>query len=62
MKLTTRDIERLNHINYVMNDIHSSTTLIYEHMVDEEFDKLRSELKTTIEKLKTLLNSVEDEI
>jgi len=62
MKLTTRDIEKLNHINHVMNDIHTSTTLIYEHMVDEEFEKLQTELLATIDKLKSLLKSVEDEI
>tara|TARA_R110002020_G_scaffold249416_1_gene463352 strand:+ start:895 stop:1083 length:189 start_codon:yes stop_codon:yes gene_type:complete len=62
MKLTTRDIDKLNHINSVMNDIHDSTTLIYEHLVDEEFEPLRTEIKIAINKLNDLLNSVQDEI
>jgi len=62
MKLTTRDIEKLNHINSVMEDINESTTLIYEHLVDEEFENLRIEIRITINKLHNLLKSVEDEI
>jgi N-dimethylarginine dimethylaminohydrolase len=62
MKLTTRDIDKLTHINSVMNDIHDSTTLIYEHLVDEEFEPLRIEINITITKLNALLASVQDEI
>jgi hypothetical protein len=45
-----------------MNDIHDSTTLIYEHLVDEEFEPLRIEINITITKLNALLASVQDEI
>jgi len=62
MKLTTRDIERLNHINYVMNDIYESTTLIYEHMDDEEYSQVREEVRIAINKLTELSNNLEDEV
>lgn len=62
MKLTTRDKERLQHINNIMNDIHDSTNEVYECLVDEEFENLRTELKKTIAILSNLLEAVEDEI
>jgi len=62
MKLTTRDKQRLEHVNEIMNNIHGSVNEIYECLVDEEYEKLRSELKQTIAILSNLLEAVQDEI
>lgn len=62
MKLTTRDKERLLHVNKTMDDIHESTTLIYENFIDEEYNELRVEIQIAINKLNYLLKCVEEEV
>ena len=62
MKLTTRDKQRLQHVNDIMNDIHESVNMVYESLVDEEYETLRKDLKKTIAILSNLLEAVEDEI
>ncbi len=62
MKLTTPDKERLTHINHIMNEIHASTNQVYEHLIDEEFEPLKKELKKSIDLLNNLLTAVEEEV
>ena len=56
------DRERLTHINYLMDNIHDSTTHIYESLVDRDFDTLQEHIKNLQLILKDISISVEDDI
>lgn len=56
------DKERISHINMVMDEIHESTSDIYEQLVDKEFELLKHTINKLIFKLKEIHNSIEDEI
>ncbi len=56
------DKERLNHINFLMDTIADSSNIIYECLVDREFDPLKTEIPNLISLLTEIQNSVEDEI
>ena len=43
MAIRSIDKERLKHINFVMDDLHSSLNQVYEHLVDREFPELKKE-------------------
>ena len=60
--LSSLEIERLNYINRTMDDIHDSSNQIYEHLVDREYDELKVEINNQIKQLKSLLDSLEDDI
>jgi len=62
MKLTTRDKERLHHVNGIMKEINESVDEVYEQLVDEEYEALRYTLKKSIAIFKNLLESVDDEV
>ena len=54
--------KRVQNINYIMDDIHDSVNIIYESLVDEEFSPLKTEVQLLIKKLKSILESVNDEL
>ena len=54
--------ERITHINYLMDTLHDSTSVIYEALIDRDFKELRSELTKTIDFLKEIQSSLEDDI
>ena len=54
--------KRVQNINFIMNDIHNSSNQIYEHLIDEEFPELKQEINRLIKNLKSVLESVQDEI
>lgn len=54
--------ERLNHINYLMDELHGYTSEVYECLVDRDFDELPRVVNKLISKLNELKTSVEDEI
>lgn len=54
--------ERVQNINYVMDDLHTSVNDIYEDMIDEEYIMLRTNVLGLIKKLKIILDSIEDDI
>ena len=56
------DNERLKHINHLMDEINDSTSQIYEHLVDREYDELKVCISSLVNKLKEIQNSVEDEV
>jgi hypothetical protein len=56
------DKERLNHINFLMDTIADSSNIIYECLVDREFEPLKKEIPNLISLLTEIQNSVEDEI
>jgi hypothetical protein len=45
-----------------MDDIHNSSNNIYEHLIDEDYPSLKTELVTLIKKLKGLIDSLQDEL
>jgi len=56
------DKERITHINYLMDNIHDSTTEIYEALMDRDFEVLKSQIKLLQSILKDISISVEDDI
>ena len=54
--------ERITHINHLMENIHDSTSQIYESLVDREFSVLKIECDKLISILKDISSSVEDDI
>lgn len=60
--LSSLELERLNFINKIMDEIHDSSNEIYEHLVDREYEELKVEINNQIKQLKSLLDSLEDDI
>ena len=54
--------ERINHINSLMADLHDSNNLIYEGLIDRDFDSISSVVDVQIARLVDLKNSIKDEI
>jgi|TARA_Y100000385_G_C12745181_1_gene488503 hypothetical protein len=54
--------ERINHINSLMADLHDSNNLIYEGLIDRDFDSISSVVDVQIARLVELKNSIKDEI
>lgn len=54
--------ERINHINCLMEFLHSSNAEIYEGLIDREFSSLPSIIDEQIERLQEIRNSVQDEL
>lgn len=52
---------RVKHINALMNDIHDSTSALYEALIDEEESEAISVIKSLQKKLKSILISITDE-
>jgi len=62
MNITTLEKKRLQNINFIMEDIHDSVNQIYETLVDQEYDETRKSILTLNSKLKTINESINDEI
>tara|TARA_S200002703_G_scaffold91730_1_gene79227 strand:- start:1824 stop:1961 length:138 start_codon:yes stop_codon:yes gene_type:complete len=45
-----------------MDDIHDSVNNIYELLIDKEYSQLKGEVSQAINKLKTITDSLQDEI
>tara|TARA_R110000751_G_scaffold161557_1_gene268086 strand:- start:163 stop:354 length:192 start_codon:yes stop_codon:yes gene_type:complete len=56
------NIERLQHINYVMEEIHDLVDDIYESFVDDRYPDLTVDVKKLNRRLKDLVDSIQDEI
>lgn len=56
------DKERIAHINFLMDQIHDSTTEIYESLVDREFPKVKLQVLNLIVILKDINTSIEDDV
>tara|TARA_R110000744_G_scaffold9107_1_gene29570 strand:- start:452 stop:634 length:183 start_codon:yes stop_codon:yes gene_type:complete len=54
--------KRIQNINFIMDDVHNSSNSIYEHLVDKDFDSLKTDVQSLIKKLKLILESVQDEL
>jgi|TARA_Y100000361_G_C10989880_1_gene253560 hypothetical protein len=62
MKTSAVERERLTHINTMMTELHEKNNQIYEHLVDREYEELKSVIKEQIDELKLLLDSLQDDI
>lgn len=62
MNITPLDKKRLQNINFIMEDIHDSVNQIYETLVDQEYDDTRKAILTLNSKLKTINESINDEL
>ena len=62
MIITPLDKKRLQSINFIMSDIHDSVNQIYETLVDQEYDETRKTILLLNSKLKTINESINDEI
>jgi len=54
--------KRVQNINFLMDDIHDSSSTIYESLIDKDFVSLKIEIHALIKKLKLILESVQDEL
>ncbi len=62
MNITPLEQKRIRNINYIMNDLHDSVNNIYELLIDQEYSDLKGEVSKITKKLKTITDSLEDEI
>ncbi len=62
MNITPLEQKRLQNINFKMEDIHDSVNQIYETLVDQEYDETRKSILTLNSKLKTINESINDEL
>ena len=61
-RLSSIDKERLNYINYLMDDLYNDMSDLYESLVDREMEETKSTLYNMILKLRDLQDSIEDDI
>ena len=61
MQITPLEKKRIQNINFIMDDLHSSINNIYELLMDKEYSLLSSEVTTFMRKLKSINESVQDE-
>ena len=62
MNITSLDKKRLQNINFIMSDIHDSVNQIYETLVDQEYEETRKTILLLNSKLKTINESINDEL
>lgn len=61
MPIPPLERKRIQNINFIMDDLHSSINNIYELLMDKEYSLLSSEVTTFMRKLKSINESVQDE-
>ena len=61
MSIRAIDNERMKHINFLMDDLHSSLNQVYEFLVDREFVELKNEIISLNNKLNKIIESIQDE-
>jgi primase-polymerase (primpol)-like protein len=62
MSIEPLERKRVQNINFVMDDLHKSVSSIYEHLMDKEYGLLQPEINELIKKLKSINESIKDEI
>ena len=62
MNITPLEKKRLQNINFIMEDIHDSVNQIYETLVDQEYEETRKTIMILNSKLKTINESINDEL
>ena len=61
MPIPPLERKRIQNINFIMDDLHSSINNIYELLMDKEYSSLSSEVTVFMRKLKSINESVQDE-
>jgi len=61
MAIKAIDNEKMKHINFLMDDLHSSLNQVYEFLVDREFVELKKEIISLNNKLNKIIESIQDE-
>jgi hypothetical protein len=61
-KWDVETVRRINHINYVVGELHDLVDEIYESFVDEDYQELRASVMKLNQRLNDLGDSTEDEI
>ncbi len=61
-KWDVETVRRINHINYVVGELHDLVDEIYESFVDEDYRELRASVMKLNQRLNDLADSTEDEI
>jgi hypothetical protein len=56
-----KENERAGRILFSIDNCHTSLATIYEKLVDREMQTVKSDIKSVISELKTLMNSVDDD-
>jgi len=51
---------KVNHVNFVMNEINTLTDDIYESLIDEEYDTTHVKINSLIKKLKEVGSSIKN--
>lgn len=62
MQATALEKERIRHVNLITGALHDSCDDIYESLMDRNYTACKSEAKSLILQLKTLIDSVDDDI
>jgi len=62
MNITPLERKRIQNINFIMDDIHASINDIYESLIDQEYDETRKSILSLNSKLKTINESINDEL
>ena len=62
MNITPLENKRIQNINFIMDDIHASVNQIYETLVDQDYDQTRKSILNLNGKLKTINESINDEL
>lgn len=60
-KVTSVDNERIKHINYVMDDLYSRLSDIYESLIDREIKDCKEKIVAMSKELKKLSDSMSDD-
>ena len=60
--LTPLEHKRIQNINFVMADLHTSLNTIYENLMDKEYSTLSGEVNSLTKKLRNVGESVTDEV
>ena len=62
MNIAPFERKRIQNINFIMDDLHGSIDKIYELLMDKDYHLLPSEVSELVRKLKSVNESIKDEI
>ena len=60
--ISPEDEEAIEHINYVSNEVHDFADILYEALMDREYDEAKDQAQELIKVLADLIQSLSDEI
>ncbi len=60
--ISPEDEETIKHVNYVSNEVHDFADILYEALMDREYDEAKDQAQELIKVLADLIQSLSDEI